>query len=239
MMTSLITLDVDWAPDFILEYVSDLLITNNIKSTWFITHKSKYIDHLKQNKHIELGIHPNFLENSTQGKTNDEILKNLKAIVPNSISVRTHALSQSTHQMMIFQKYGLKIDLSLLLYKTKNLEPHYNPMYNLYRIPYFWEDDVEMSESNPDWSIKKISRFIGLKVYDFHPIHIFLNSPNLDRYNKFKSDIQLEKVNEVNIKKYVNSGVGTRTFFLDLINELKKGETLTVKDYFNKNMNIK
>jgi peptidoglycan/xylan/chitin deacetylase (PgdA/CDA1 family) len=35
-----ITLDTDWAPDFILEHVSEILTERKIKATWFITNES-------------------------------------------------------------------------------------------------------------------------------------------------------------------------------------------------------
>ena len=45
--------DVDWAPDFVLEYVSHYLIENNIKSTWLITYESPLIEKLKSKYKFE------------------------------------------------------------------------------------------------------------------------------------------------------------------------------------------
>ena len=63
----LITLDIDWAPDFIIKKVDEILKEKGVKATWFVTHNSAYLNNLAKNKNYELGIHPNFLPNTTQG----------------------------------------------------------------------------------------------------------------------------------------------------------------------------
>ena len=53
----------------------------------------------------------------------------------------------------------------------------------------------------------------GVKVFDFHPIHIFLNTENIDRYeNSRVVQRDFEK-----LKEYVFAGYGTRSFLIDLI----------------------
>ena len=44
-----ITFDLDWCPDFMLEEVLELLSQYKIKSTFFITHKTKLLKKLKRN----------------------------------------------------------------------------------------------------------------------------------------------------------------------------------------------
>ena len=44
----LITLDIDWAPDFIIKKVDEMLKERNIKSTWFVTHKSAHLKNLSK-----------------------------------------------------------------------------------------------------------------------------------------------------------------------------------------------
>ena len=101
----LITLDIDWAPDFIIKKVDEMLTEKNVKATWFVTHKSAYLKTLSKNRNYELGIHPNFMSDSTQGNSIEEILSNLKKIVPTAKSVRTHRLFQSTQILETFHKY--------------------------------------------------------------------------------------------------------------------------------------
>ena len=75
-----ITLDIDWAPDFMINFVKDILVENNVKETWFVTHNSNYLKELGKNKLFELGIHPNFANTSTQGNSIEEILSYLKKL---------------------------------------------------------------------------------------------------------------------------------------------------------------
>ena len=224
------TFDIDWVPDFILEDVSYLLKKHKIKATWFVTHDSPIIQKFSEETNYELGIHPNFNSLSTQGSNPREILKNLKKIVPDLVSLRSHSLFQSAAILLLYKEFGIKYEVSYLLYKSQNIEVHYNPAFNLYRIPYFWEDDVEMYEKVPKWSLEKISNITGLKIFNFHPIHVILNSKNLSSYNKMKNEIGLKNLNENNIKKYINPEKGTRDFLIDIINEIKKGTTYTIKD---------
>ena len=55
-----ITLDVEWAPDFVIDAVANTLVSNGVKATWMVTRDSPAIRRLT--RHDELfkrGIHPN------------------------------------------------------------------------------------------------------------------------------------------------------------------------------------
>src|SRR5688572_13117638 len=91
----ILTFDVDWAPDPVIEYVQEQLKYYKVKSTWFHTHQSAAVQRILEDEWIESGIHPNFLEGSSHGKTTDEILQFVKNIVPNAVSSRSHAVVQS------------------------------------------------------------------------------------------------------------------------------------------------
>jgi len=77
----ILSLDCDWAPNFVLEYVAKILTANKIRATWFITNDSPFLTELESNPLFELGIHPNFDITSTQGNSVDEILTNIKKIL--------------------------------------------------------------------------------------------------------------------------------------------------------------
>ena len=94
----ILTFDIDWAPDWMIEQIAQVLIEKSVKSTWFVTHQSKAIEKLRQYDDLfELGIHPNLLNGSTHGKTEDDVLTHLKQIVPEAVSMRTHGLYQTTN----------------------------------------------------------------------------------------------------------------------------------------------
>lgn len=226
---TIITLDCDWAPDFILDSVFEKLENLKIKSTWFITNNSKFVQKNHDNPLIELGLHPNFSPDSTQGKTPESILENLKNILPHAKSIRTHGLMQSSNLLSKFHDFGIENDVSIILPRTINIIPHYSKYLKLFRYPFFWEDDEEFSYFN--WSLDALMlKTSGMKIFDFHPIHIFLNSNNIDSYLKLKDDIGLRNVSESNIHEFINtseSGVGT--FFTELIKSISTTESYTIK----------
>ena len=224
-----ITFDVDWAPDYVIDYVSEKLENLKIKATWFVTHYSHSIQKLLDNPLFEIGIHPNFYNNSTQGNGIDDILKNMKKIVNNAKSIRTHGLYQSSEMLLKLNKYGIENDVSILFSNDSNITPHYSKFFKITRIPFYWEDDVEM-ENEIDWNdIKKHFNIFGLKIFNFHPIHIFLNSNNMKNYNKLKGK-KYPNINEKNILEFKNNSLGTETFFDILIDNLNKTKTYTINE---------
>ena len=53
----------------------------------------------------------------------------------------------------------------------------------------------------------------GLKVFDFHPIHVFLNTEHMDRYEQTRAWHQSPQ--ELRAHRY--EGEGTRTRFLEFL----------------------
>ena len=226
---TILTLDVDWAPDFVIDYVSTMIKKFKIKTTWFITHDSPATQRLMSETLFEIGIHPNFANNSTQGDGVDNILQNLKRIASDATSIRTHGLLQSSAIISRFNQHGIDTDVSLFLDKQSSIKPHYSKNFKLTRIPYFWEDDVEMEE-DVDWNnIKKYDQISGLKIYNFHPIHIFLNSYTFEKYGKIKN-MNYSNIDESKLSSQKNEGFGTETFFKLLLESLKNKNTFTIND---------
>ena len=216
-----VTLDVDWAPDWMIDASADILIRNRVKATWFVTHSSPAVSRLAQNRDLfELGIHPNCLPGSTHGRTDGEVLEHLMKLVPGAVCMRTHSLYQSSPFLFLAaRKYGIRIDVSLFLPRTPGLRPHRFQISEdgLWRIPYFWEDDYEMYVDDPIWSAKDDRiRIPGLRVFDFHPVHVALNSNRLDPFERLKQERKLPDWTPEFVKPSVHSGVGTATMFGEL-----------------------
>ena len=233
----LITLDVDWAPDFMINFVKDILIENNVKATWFITHNSDYVKELEKTDRFELGIHPNFLNNSTQGNDTEDILSNLKKIVPTARSVRTHGLLQSTRILEKFHKYDIENDVSLFSPNSNN-PPEYQKFAKLYRFPYFWEDAVNMMEDKT-WSLpESILQEDGLKIFNFHPLHIYFNFHHIEQYENFKAKNGYKFSDKSAVDEFINKNSnGAQTFFRDLVSALSNQETYTIQEIKTKIFN--
>ena len=219
-----ITIDVDWAPDWAIAEVANILTANNVKATWFITHDSQEIRNLFKYLHLfEVGIHPNFEEGSTQGKNPKEVMRYLKRIVPHAKSIRTHGLTQSSRLLqMIREEFDILYDASLFLPEIPNIIPHEiffsKTKKGLLRFPYFWEDDFEMYKPEPCFSFKhKKYHVSGLKIFCFHVIHIILNSSDMANYYNCKEGKNLPGLSVEYLRPYINDGQGTGTLFREIV----------------------
>jgi hypothetical protein len=214
-----ITFDLDWCSDDVLSYTLDIIETNNVKATFFVTHETGLLERMRKNKNIELGIHPNFnplLNGDFQyGKNVNEVVQFYKKIVPEAISVRNHSLTQSSLILETFVKNNLKYDCNTFIPYSSNikLQPWVHWNQDLIKVPYFWEDDVHCIY-DWDWNMKTYIDFDGLKVFDFHPIHVVLNTEHMDRFEKSREHHAYynELACHINIQHY-----GTNDFLRDLI----------------------
>lgn len=235
----IITIDVDWASDPIINKVANYLIENQVKATWFITHDSLEIKRLSRYPdRFELGIHPNFSEGSTQGETPKEIMSHLLSIVPQAKSVRTHKLIQSSELLLMMREFNILYDSSVPLPDTPNIIPYELFLSKnkwLLRFPCFWWDDHEMNKPSPCFSLTDSRYHVnGLKNFAFHPIHIALNSSDTKNYYACKSKLDITKCSLSEIQNYSNtSGEGTGTFFKELVQFIKtnlKSSSLTLSE---------
>lgn len=222
------TSDVDWAPEEVIEDTISLFAEHNAKITFFSTHRSEQLLRADRN-FVEIGIHPNFnklLFNNDLQKP-DEIVRELLQIYPEAVGVRSHSLSQSSGLVNLFKASGLKYESNTLLPYFSSIVP-YKCWTGLTRIPYNWEDDVHFTYGY-DFSSDNLADDCDYKIYDFHPIHIYLNTDIEQTYliaKPFINDIKI-------LKTYINkSKFGTRDLLIQLltnINKIKK-ETYFMSD---------
>jgi len=221
MKNFILTFDIDWAPNFAIEHCLDLLDISNTKATFFTTHETPLNTEITSRGHI-LGIHPNFLPNSSQGKDTASILKKCLTFAPEAWCMRTHALVQSTPLFYeIFTNFPqIRLDVSLLMHRSSYAHKciwEFNGV-SAERLMYNWEDDAEFSEQR--FGIPSELFFGKLTVCDFHPIHVFLNSSNGSEYNDLKSAIHeksLFEITKAEAAKYINKGAGVETHLKSLL----------------------
>lgn len=185
-----LTFDIDWAPDWSVVQLLDELDRYHAQGTFFITHESDVVSEINRRGH-GIGIHPNFLPNSSQGNSPLNIVDNLLKIAPNATALRTHALHQSNPLLQqIFTEFDqLKYDFSILMYKFPHLgwfDWKFGGA-DFKRINYNWEDDWAFYDENFDWS--RFMPWSDRMIFDFHPIHLALNSCKEDLYNALKAKI--------------------------------------------------
>lgn len=228
-----LVLDIDWAPDWMIDEVARTLREYNVKGTWFATHDSPAVRDLFNYPGLfEVGLHPNFQPGSSHGADPDEVLSHMLELFPEATSMRTHGLCQSTHLLeKAAVEYGVKVDLSLLLPGARHLAPHVLPFEkgSLLRLPCIWEDDIEMLQPQPKWSFDERFSGPGLAILAFHPVHIVLNSQTLAEYRTFKESgpSQWDSLNDVH--PFTKQGPGVGRAFVEACRFLV-GSGFTVKE---------
>ncbi len=222
--TIYLTFDIDWASDAILSHTLDIIEKNDISATFFTTHNTILNKRIMENPKIELGIHPNFnyiLNGDFKyGSTYREIIKYYRKIVPEAISIRSHSLVQSSLLLDEFALYDYKYDCNVFIpyYSNIVLKPWKNWNESLIRVPFYWEDDLhfmqgaDLSKMNIDSLMKRE----GLKVFNIHPIHIYLNSNNMGLYVNNRKYHQ----NHEMLYKLRNKNYGVESFLINLIRKV-------------------
>lgn len=222
-----ITLDTDWAPDAAIDHAASILIAHGVKATWFITHASPAIDRLRARPALfEVGIHPNFLPGSSHGTSTAEVLDHCMKLAPEATSMRTHSLHQSTPIFdVVLSRTPVRVDASLFLPRAQHLAPvdYQWKGKSLLRVPYNWEDDVEMLRHVPSWELGPMLALPGLRIFDFHPIHVHLNSADMAPYEALKRAVpRLNEAGAADIAPHANPGVGSGTAFEALARTLAR-----------------
>lgn len=184
-----LTIDIDWCCDDVLVETINLIEYSGVYATWFVTHKTHLLNRLRENPKFELGIHPNFnsLEGDLKNTNATEILNKILEVVPEAKSIRSHSLTQSSKLLQMFVDKGLTHDCNSFIPEQSGIELKPWKVWNgLIKVPHCWEDDLACQYGN-NISLKPILLGKGLKVFDFHPIHIFLNTEHLSRYESTRS----------------------------------------------------
>ena len=228
-----LTFDIDWAHDDILMDTVTLISKASIAATWFVTHETSMLDNIRGIPNQELGIHPNFnllLDGfSDNGRNVENITKNLLNIVPEAKSIRSHSMTQSSRLLDMFKHMGLTHEVNHFIPHHTGIELSPWILWNyLCKVPYFWEDDVQILYESIGIAQQNIVELAttgekkkkggGLKVFDFHPIHVFLNTESLDRYERTRPLHQ----NPKELIKHRYEGYGTRNRLIELLELSKK-----------------
>ncbi len=209
MPTNMIGLsfDTDWQDGEILKVTLDLLKTHQVKATFFMTGKTK----LKIRGH-ELAIHPYF-----EGKNSfQSTINKLLTMFPQAKGLRSHHLHIDYDILSYLETKKFLYDSNYLMYLQENIRAF--RINNFYELPIYYMDFYQiLTTKNPQFKLAylKLNR-PGLKILAFHPIHVYLNTHNLNDYLQYKRD-------KDHTAHYINRNqLGIQTLFLELLAYLKK-----------------
>ncbi|MBN8704012.1 MAG: hypothetical protein J0M08_13170 [Bacteroidetes bacterium] len=218
----LFTADIDWACEEVIADTISLFEKYNVKCTFFATHDSSVLKNCNKDL-FEIGLHPNFNQilNGTSTKNAEQVFKELKEIYPFAKGARSHSLTQSGPILDIYKRNGMEYECNHFLPYHQGLKP-FKLWNDLIRIPFNWEDDYHfaLGYSFDDYLLD--FNDAGLNILNFHPIHVFLNSEDNNRYLGVKNMLN----NPTEIAKNINKSEvkGTRDILIKALEFVSKSK---------------
>lgn len=185
-----LTFDIDWANDAVIADTLELVGQYDVPITWFATHRTNMLEDIRNNKKFDLGIHPNFnplLEGAAEiSNSAARVLSSVIDIVPQATAVRSHSLVHSERLASLFVSRDIRYCCNpfIPLGQYSRIAP-WTLWGGLVMVPHCWQDNVALML---DMRLPRLSDSDDqLIVVNFHPIHVFLNTENLQRYERTRS----------------------------------------------------
>lgn len=215
------TVDIDWAPEPVIEDTLNIFEKFKTPCTLFATHESAVLQNVDRTQ-FEIGVHPNFNHLiDGKGGSAEQVIDSLLDIYPEAKGVRSHSMLQSSRVLSCFANKKFVYEANHFLPYWKNIYP-FRLWNGLIRIPYNWEDDIHWSYGRNFQDCGLDLNENGLFVFDFHPIHVFLNTESEERYRRAYSSYHSFS----DLKEYRNLGPvpGTRDLLISLLQKFQESE---------------
>lgn len=215
-----LTFDIDWAPDWAIDDCLSICRNHGVSAAFFATHDTAILQDIAGSDSFDLGVHPNFLPGSSHGPSVAQVMEYCLTLVPGATLMRTHGLYGSYGLFREIKREFPQIsaDCSIFLPGVANLQPF--PLYfhdctaPLIRVPLWLSDMAASATPGFSWDMD-VTSMPGLKVLNFHPIHVALNSRSPASYSVMKARLSTTPLSEVSRRDaapFVNSEAGVRTF---------------------------
>lgn len=213
--TVVFTGDQDWCPEWAIEKAIEVFTNLKVPFHVFRTNNSELLDLLlRRGDHLfTQGWHPNFLPESTHGESIEEVISEMNRIVPQARTLRNHSFVESTPIWESLIKTSVIAESNSLT----DMQPYIMGMLmwnGMIRLPVFLEDDVHFSRNRNEKLMKRLwenLKLPGLKIFNFHPIHIALNTSSIVQYDDWKFS------NSSRLHTEPFSGDGTRVLLEQIV----------------------
>lgn len=214
-----LTSDIDWAPDYAVESLYELVSSFGFKLTAFMTHD----DHVSRNAGawLEIGLHPDHTRPDPKHGFPPK-LERLKELYPQAKGLRCHRNFFGNNVSDIARRLELVYDVSVLLWRQPFCQAYAD--YNgIVRMCYCWEDGMHADMKLP-MTIEEVRLDTpGLKILNVHPILMYLNAPDDDwRRRVTKPYTDLTKAPKADLEPHIYQGYGLRSFYKDLLAHIKR-----------------
>ena len=211
-----ITLDLDWLADEYLSASLDILEKYRVKATIFATHESALLRELDPLDY-EIGLHPNF--DQGDGRFNLEALYDLHRLYPKAVGTRSHTLLFGSRLLPELRRCRMKYESNIFMFMHEGL--HCVARTNeITSVPFNWSDDKHL-ELECDFDVAELPLLSnhGLNVFNFHPVHIYLNTDVYSRYESAKGSFNRPEMSE-----YINQKRGIGTLFENLCKNIANSD---------------
>lgn len=223
------TSDIDWASEAVMSDYFGIINTLEIKPTLFVTHKSSLIESNYQSGNVERGIHPNFLPNSSHGKSFREVIDTCINFAPEAYGFRSHRAFEVTDITHLLKNdFGYKY----VSHQISVFQPSVIPILHesgLINFPVFFEDGTHLY-NKLELNIQEYLQYFikpGIKVISFHPMNFIFNSPSLTYMRNIKDTLSREEYQNISastIERLSNNNFGIRNTVIDIINFVKQSK---------------
>lgn len=219
-----LTMDVDWASEYAIEKAIKIFSDRDLPVTVFVTHKSAVIDAALHDRKIKCGIHPNFMPDSSQGSTYQEVVDFCFDILPDARIFRAHRYYDGNDPMEVLTKRGIVCESNICT--LMDTLPPFLHRSQTVSFPIFWEDGAYLyNYQGFDYeAFRQRFHMPGLKVINMHPMHLMLNTPYFSYTREIKDRLSREEWNhldESSIGKLRYQGEGITTFIEKILDDIK------------------
>ena len=222
MSSACITIDTDWASDYVIEYTLNYFESRSIPITLFSTHDSPYL-RTAVNNH-EVGLHPFFGQNSDHGINIESVTKKILSVPHNIKAFRCHRFetSNSTQEAMV--DAGM-IACSNVCTNLETLSP-FIERNGILEVPIFFEDGGYLRREHPLNNRSLINLGLakpGIRIFTLHPMHFCLNSPSFTFMRNIKDSLGrrgLKTLNSDRVRELTHRGEGIADFVKETIESI-------------------
>ena len=229
-----LSFDLDWAPEHVLEDLYSFLKDMDACVTVFVTHHSQAVQKISKLPNVEIGLHPNFLQDGSKAQSTSEHEKHrlaeLKNLFPQAEGLRSHDLYSRSGLLKLLHEKKIAYVSNEVRFLTEGLQPFYD-WTGMVQLPIFWEDDIHCLYMDEDFSLSFDQEHSGIRIFNFHPIHIYLNTPHFNHYKQAKDKMKDEK----ELIKLRYKGKGVRSIFKQYLEDgtfLQSKGLLELKEEF-------
>lgn len=228
-----ITIDTEWACEEVLRGMLHDLDERGLRATLFCPNAGV------EGAGHEIALHPNLRRQNNSLVTGEAmavagtdfdfyryILSTTHSFYPQATGVRPHCLYYESGLLPIYQERGLQYDSSYYCPLQSHLTP-FMKEHDVLEIPLYYMDHLDLVQRITSYRVGDLQLDCpGLKVFDFHPNIVWINSPDEPHYlasKKYYHDPE-------HLTRMRHNGYGAGTLWVELLDELarKKAPVMTL-----------